>query len=197
MKFVLISAGVIPSTTTGDREKKSPVEFWASSAESVGRFWFREPSQVMIQGNFHGVEGAKAVGSSGYYTDFVVETFHGAIGDFPFRPEPIQDQRFMGPQHPGHPFDRLQFAAHGPEAPIVEKGPGPDRGFVPPEMSEGLLQIPGPGGGQLAASRAWSFCRARPRTRLPRRSNSQRMCLSFAAASLLLARRRVLSARRT
>src|ERR1019366_7153681 len=92
----------------------------ASSAESVGRFWFREPSQVMIQGNFHGVEGAKAIGSSGNYTDFLVETFHGAIGDFPFRPEPIQDQRFMGPQHPGHPFDRLQFAAHGPEAPIVE-----------------------------------------------------------------------------
>src|ERR1039458_5661512 len=103
----------------------APSQKKASSAESVGRFWFREPSQVMIQGNFHGVEGAKAVGSSGYYTDFVVETFHGAIGDFPFRPEPIQDQRFMGPQHPGHPFDRLQFAAHGPEAPIVEKGPGP------------------------------------------------------------------------
>src|ERR1039458_2187140 len=102
----------------------APSQKKASSAESVGRFWFREPSQVMIQGNFHGVEGAKAVGSSGNYTDFVVETFHGAIGDFPFRP------------HPGHPFDRLQFAAHGPEAPIVEKGPGPDRGFVPPEMNE-------------------------------------------------------------
>src|ERR1035437_1067291 len=134
----------------------------ASSAESVGRFWFREPSQVMIQGSFHGVEGAKAVGSSGNYTDFVVETFHGAIGDFPFRPEPIQDQRFMGPQHPGHPFDRLQFAAHGPEAPIVEKGPGPDRGFVPPEMSEGLLQIPGPGGGQLAGEQGMEFLPGSP-----------------------------------
>src|ERR1017187_8662052 len=135
---------------------------YASSAESVGRFWFREPSQVMIQGNFHGVEGAKAVGSSGNYTDFVVETFHGAIGDFPFRPEPIQDQRFMGPQHPGHPFDRLQVAAHGPEAPIVEKGPGPDRGFVPPEMSEGLLQIPGPGGGQLAGEQGMEFLPGSP-----------------------------------
>src|ERR1035441_7706202 len=99
--------------TSLNRNRKVPARSTrrksASSAESVGRFWFREPSQVMIQGNFHGVEGAKAIGSSGNYTDFVVETFHGAIGDFPFRPEPIQDQRFMGPQHPGHPFDRLQF----------------------------------------------------------------------------------------
>src|ERR1039458_2395234 len=51
----------------------------ASSAEFVGRFWFRESSQVVIQGNFHGVEGAKAVGSSGNHSDFVVEALNGAI----------------------------------------------------------------------------------------------------------------------
>src|ERR1019366_6420639 len=61
------------------------------------------------------------------------------------------------------PFpEALQFAAHGPEAPIVEKGPGPDRGFVPPEMSEGLLQIPGPGGGQLAGEQGMEFLPGSP-----------------------------------
>src|ERR1039458_1477390 len=68
----------------------------ASSAEFVGRFWFWESSQVVIQGNFHGVEGAKAVGSSGNHSDFVVEALNGAIGDFSFGPKPIQYQRLMG-----------------------------------------------------------------------------------------------------
>ena len=49
----------------------------------------------------------------------------------------------------------------------------------------------------LLASRALSFCLARPRTRLPRRSKGQRMCLSRCAACLFLARSRALSARRT
>src|ERR1700676_603593 len=84
--------------------------FFASSAESVGRFWFRESSQVVIEGNFHSVVGTKAVGSSGNHSDFVVEALHGAIGDFSFGPKPIQDQRLMGAQHPGHLFHRFQTA---------------------------------------------------------------------------------------
>src|ERR1035437_6523017 len=64
----------------------------ASSAESVGRFWFRESSQVVIKGNFHSLVGTKAVGSSGNHSDFVVETLNGAIGDFSFGSKPIQDQ---------------------------------------------------------------------------------------------------------
>src|ERR1035437_8039094 len=63
--------------------------FYASSAESVGRFWFRESSQVVIKGNFHSLVGTKAVGSSGNHSDFVVETLNGAIGDFSFGSKPI------------------------------------------------------------------------------------------------------------
>jgi hypothetical protein len=59
----------------------------------------------VIQGNFHGVEGAKAVGSSGNHSNFVVEALNGAIGDFSFGPKPIQYQRLMGAQHPGYLFD--------------------------------------------------------------------------------------------
>src|ERR1035437_2997605 len=73
-----------------------PVLKNASSAESVGRFWFRESSQVVIKGNFHSLVGTKAVGSSGNHSDFVVETLNGAIGDFSFGSKPIQDQRLMG-----------------------------------------------------------------------------------------------------
>src|ERR1017187_3662304 len=78
------------------RDWDSADVFSASSAEFVGRFRFGEPPQVVIKGNFHGFVGAKAVGSSGHHSDFVVEAFHSAIGDFSFGPKPIQDQWFMG-----------------------------------------------------------------------------------------------------
>src|ERR1035441_4384855 len=63
---------------------------------------------------------------------------------------PIQDQRLMGAQHLGYLLHRFESAAHGPEAPIVEKAAGPDHGFVLPEIGEDLLQLPSPCGGQLA-----------------------------------------------
>ena len=104
----------------------------------------------MIKSNFHSIEGTKAVGSSGNHSNFVIETLNGTIGDFSFGSKPIQDQRLVGAQHPGHLFHRFQTATHGPGAPIVEKATGPDHGFVLPEIGEGLLQIPGPCGGQFA-----------------------------------------------
>jgi hypothetical protein len=45
----------------------------------------------------------------------------------------------MGLQHPGYLLHRFQTAMQSPEAPIVEKGAGPQHGFVLPEMREGLL----------------------------------------------------------
>src|ERR1035437_2562240 len=107
------------------RNRRSPPHKSPSSAESMGGFWFRESCQVVIKGNFHSLEGTKAVRSSGNYSDFVVETLNSAIGDFSFGAKPIQDQRLMGAQHPGHLLHRFQTATHGPEAPIVEKGASP------------------------------------------------------------------------
>jgi len=37
----------------------------------------------------------KAIGTSGNHSNFVVETLHGATGDFSFGAEPIEDQRLM------------------------------------------------------------------------------------------------------
>jgi hypothetical protein len=56
----------------------------------------------------------------------------------------------MRAKHAGDFLRWLQTAAHGTEAPVVEKGLRPDYRFVRPEVSEGLLQLLGPGRGQLA-----------------------------------------------
>jgi hypothetical protein len=48
----------------------------------------------MVESGFHGVAGAKAVRSSGHHSDFVVEALDGAVGDFTFGPEPIEDEFF-------------------------------------------------------------------------------------------------------
>src|SRR5215472_4514107 len=142
---------------TGEPNERQPLyrirctqEKYVSQSECVGRFWLRESSQVVIQGNFHSLVGAKAVGSSGNHSNFVVESFDGAAGDLSFGSKPIQDQGLMSAQHPGHLFHRLQTAPHRPVAPIVEKGSRPDYGSVVPEVGKSLFQLPGPRGGQLA-----------------------------------------------
>jgi len=62
------------------------------------RFW--EFPQVVVQGYFHGFIGAKAIGPSGDYSDFIVETRRRPGGDLPLGLEPVQDQGCMRPQHP-------------------------------------------------------------------------------------------------
>jgi len=44
----------------------------------------------VIEGDFHGFEGDKPIGSSGDYTDFVVETLNGAGGDLSSGAKPVQ-----------------------------------------------------------------------------------------------------------
>ena len=104
----------------------------------------------MIQGHFHRVKGSKAVGSSGHHSDLVVETFHGARGDFPFGPEPIEKKFLVGPESPGDPLHGFEAAAHDLRGPAIQESAGPDEGFVVPDVLKGLLEVPSPGGGQLA-----------------------------------------------
>ena len=137
----------------------------------------------MIQGNFHRFIGAKAVGSSGDHSDFVVQALDRAAGNLALGPEPVQQQVLMGAQHPRHFLHRLQAAAQGAVGPEVQKGAGPDQGAVSPEMAEGFLEHPGPGGGQLAGQQRVELLPGRPRTRLPRRSSVQRIFLSRCAVA--------------
>ena len=73
------------------KDRSIYVSLYPSLAESVGRFWFREASQVVIKGNFHSLVGTEAIGSSGNYSDFIVEALNGAIGDLSFGPKPVQN----------------------------------------------------------------------------------------------------------
>ena len=46
----------------------------------MGRFRFRKPAQRVIKRDFHGIVGAKSIGTSGYHTKFVVEALDGTVG---------------------------------------------------------------------------------------------------------------------
>jgi hypothetical protein len=59
-------------------------------AETVGRFRFRKPAQCVIKRDFHGIVGAKSVGTSGYHTKFVVEALDGTVGYLSSGAKPIQ-----------------------------------------------------------------------------------------------------------
>jgi len=57
----------------------------ASLAEFVGRFiGFREPSERVVQGDFHRFNGAKTIRTSGHYSDLIVQPLDGSAGDLPF-----------------------------------------------------------------------------------------------------------------
>jgi hypothetical protein len=113
-----------------------------SPAESVGRFGFGSASKRVVRGNFHRLVDAESIGSPGHHSDLVVEALN-RLGENPsFGPEPVQQEFLVGAQHAGHPLQRLQAAAHGSLAPIVEEGFGSDQRSVGPEM--GPPGIPGP-----------------------------------------------------
>src|SRR5690242_20946217 len=103
----------------------------------MGRTWLRELSEVVIQGDFHGLVGAEAVRTSGHHSNRGVEALDGTVGDLSFGPKPVQDQRLMSTQQASHLLHRFQTPAPGPEAPIAEKAAGPARGFVLTELGAG------------------------------------------------------------
>src|ERR1700730_11538817 len=65
-------------------------------AEIMDRFRFRKPAQRVIKRDFHGIVGAKSVGTSGYHTKFVVEALDGTIGYLSFGTKPVQQHLVMG-----------------------------------------------------------------------------------------------------
>jgi hypothetical protein len=96
----------------------------------------------------------------------------------------------VGTKHAGSFLHRLQTAAHRPQAPRVEKGSRPEDGAVGPEVGEGFLQLPGPGGGELAGQQGLELLPGPP-------PYSTAPAQPRPALALPAARRRELSARRT
>src|SRR5437588_6587507 len=104
----------------------------------------------MIQGRFHGFVSAKTVGSSGDYSNFVVETLNRTGGDLAFGTKPIENELLVAPEHLGDFLHRFQSAAQGAGAPVIEKRLRPVRGFVFPEMEETSLHFPTPDSSRFA-----------------------------------------------
>ncbi len=111
----------------------------------------------MIQGCFHRVIGAKAIGSSGHHSDFVVQALDGTTGNLSFGFEPVEQQLLMGAEHSGHFLHWLNSAAQGSPGPILQKVAGPSQGFVAPEVLEDFLEDPGSRRGQLAGHQRIEF----------------------------------------
>jgi len=111
----------------------------------------------MIESCFHGVVRAKAIGTSGDHSDFVVEAFDRAVGDFTFGLEPIEDEFLVGAEHAGDLAHGLEAAAKGTLAPDIQEGGRPSEGTVAPEVLEGFLEHPRSGGGQFGVQEAVEF----------------------------------------
>jgi len=63
----------------------------ASSPEFVGELWLGKVGKCVIEGDFDGLVGAKAIGFSDRQFRFVVETLDRPGGNGPFGPEPIEN----------------------------------------------------------------------------------------------------------
>ena len=77
---------------------------YASSAESVGEFRFRQSAKGMIQADFHGVAGAKMHRLSGGRFCLVVEPFYKAGGKLARGSKPVTRQDGMRPLISKTPF---------------------------------------------------------------------------------------------
>ena len=109
----------------------------------MGGLGFWKSSKRVIKSEFYRLICAKSIRSSGHYTNFVVQSFDCATRYLSLCSEPIQDEVLMSAKHAGNFHHRLQAAAHGAQAPVVEKGLRPQNGFVLPKMVEGFLQLSG------------------------------------------------------
>src|SRR5262249_11339989 len=74
-----------------------------------------------------------------------------AGGDLTFSPEPVQEKLFMSAEHPRHFLHRLKSAAHGPFTPDIQESSRPSQRAVTPEVSERLLEHPGPARCEIGA----------------------------------------------
>ena len=74
----------------------------ASSAESVGEFWFGQVAKCVIQSDFQCPGGAEPIRPFGDHSGLPVEAFDNATGELPPGSEPVQDQVAARAHHAGN-----------------------------------------------------------------------------------------------
>ena len=75
----------------------------ASSAESVGEFWFGQVAKCVIQSDFQCPGGAEPIRPFGDHSGLSVEAFDNATGELPPGSEPVQKQVAVRAQPCGQP----------------------------------------------------------------------------------------------
>ena len=80
-----------------------PVQKQASSAESVGEFWFGQVAKCVIQSDFQCPGGAEPIRPFGDHSGLSVEAFDNATGELPPGSEPVQKQVAVRAQPCGQP----------------------------------------------------------------------------------------------
>ena len=122
----------------------------ASSAESVGEFWFGQVAKCVIQSDFQCPGGAEPIRPFGDHSGLPVEAFDNATGELPPGSEPVQDQVAVRAHHAGNILHRFEPRAQRPSAPAVEELSGPVRRHVAPQRLEVLLEQVGANRAQVA-----------------------------------------------
>ena len=126
------------------------LSLFASSAESVGEFWFGQGAKCVIQSDFQCPGGAEPIRPFGDHSGLPVEAFDNATGELPPGSEPVQDQVAVRAHHAGNILHRFEPRAHRPSAPAVEELSGPVRRHVAPERLKVLLEQVGANRAQVA-----------------------------------------------
>ena len=85
-----------------ERERKRRLQE-ASSAESVGEFWFGQVAKCVIQSDFQCPGGAEPRRPFGDHSGLSVEAFDNATGELPPGSEPVQNQVAVRAQPCGQP----------------------------------------------------------------------------------------------
>lgn len=107
--------------------------------------------KVVIQGNLHCPIGAKTIGASGHDADFVVQALDCTARQLTLRSKPIQNQRFMAPEHPGRLLHRCESTPQRPGGPTLQESGRVAGRTISPKMLKRFFEDPGPTGRQLAA----------------------------------------------
>jgi hypothetical protein len=117
----------------------------------VGKYWFGQLAESVIEREFGDTEGAKSVRFSHGDFNFVVEALDDAAGKLLLGLEVVENQLAVGAEHFGDCFHGLDAGAHGVLTPNIEVQASPSGGMVIPEAMEVFFEQIGANSLQIVA----------------------------------------------
>src|SRR5271157_1019504 len=105
----------------------------------------------MVESDFGGAEGTKAIGFSQRQLQTVIKALGGTTGDRLVRPKPVEQQTFMGAQHPRYLLEGFDPGAQDVVKPAVQEVSRPKYPRPGPKQSQFLLEQIGAHRSQVGA----------------------------------------------